>query len=97
MQISLSAEAKSEAREAANWYIGNGAFTAAERFADELDHALHLLLQFPRMGARGRHQTRTLPLPGFPYSIVYRVQPETVRVIAIAQQNRRPGYWSGRR
>lgn len=97
MQISLSAEAQSEAREAADWYIGKGAFTAAERFADELDHALHLLCQFPRMGAQSQHQTRTLPLPGFPYSLVYRIQAGTVRVIAIAQQNRQPVYWSGRR
>mgnify|MGYP001054373377 CR=1 FL=1 len=97
MLISLSAEARTDADEATDWYLGEGAFTAADHFADELDHAFGLLRQFPNMGAPGPHQTRILPLPGFPYSLVYRIQSETVRIIAIAHQSRRPVFWVGRR
>jgi plasmid stabilization system protein ParE len=96
MQISLSDEAQADAWEAVDWYAGEGALAAADAFADAVDHALHLLLEFPGLGAPGPHDTRALPLHGFPYSLIYRVQTHTVRVIAIANQSRRPGYWSGR-
>jgi mRNA-degrading endonuclease RelE of RelBE toxin-antitoxin system len=33
----------------------------------------------------------------FPYSIVYKIYGETIRVIAIAHSHRRPGYWRGRK
>jgi len=97
MRISLSAEAQAEADEAVDWYIGAGAFLAASDFADALGHALDMLRQFPEMGAHGQHSTRHLPLHSFPYSLIYRVQQDAVRVIAVANQSRRPGYWSGRR
>jgi hypothetical protein len=38
-----------------------------------------------------------MPLRRFPYSIVYLLLPEEIRVLAIAHQRRKPGYWSGRR
>lgn len=97
MRISLSAEAQTEAREATDWYLGEEAFAAADHFADELGHVLTLLSQFPELGQPGPYQTRKLPLHAFPYSLIYRVETETVRVIAIAHQRRRPGYWAGRR
>lgn len=97
MQISLSTEARTEAKDAADWYLKQSAFTAAEQLADEMDHVFALLRQFPKLGAPGPQQTRILPLSSFPYSIVYRVQPDFVRIIAIAHHSRRPGYWAGRR
>ncbi|MDR3393407.1 MAG: type II toxin-antitoxin system RelE/ParE family toxin [Parasulfuritortus sp.] len=96
MRISLSAEAKAEANEAVDWYIGKEAIYAASDFADALDHALAMLRQFPYLGGQGALSTRILPLHTFPYSLVYRIQEDTVRVIAIAHQNRRPAYWAGR-
>jgi hypothetical protein len=38
-----------------------------------------------------------LPIHRFPYSLVYRVQGGRIRVIAVAAQRRRPGFWRGRR
>lgn len=97
MRISLSAEAKAEANEAVDWYIGKEAIYAASDFADELGRALDMLRQFPHLGGHGILSTRILPLHTFPYSLVYRIQDDIVRVIAIAHQNRRPVYWAGRR
>ncbi|WP_239190188.1 type II toxin-antitoxin system RelE/ParE family toxin [Candidatus Nitrotoga sp. HW29] len=55
------------------------------------------LNQFATLGESGAHNTRSLPLHGFPYSLIYRLQDNTVCVIAIAHHSRRPGYWVGRR
>jgi len=32
----------------------------------------------------------------FPYSIMYSVRPDRIRILAIANQRRRPFYWRGR-
>lgn len=97
MQVSLSDEAQADANDAIDWYIGEAAFIAADDFADEIDQALGLLSRFPEMGKTSAHRTRTLALHSFPYSLVYRLQVDVVRIIAIANHSRRPGYWAGRR
>jgi hypothetical protein len=45
-----------------------------------------------------RARARRYVLREFPYELVYRYQPgdDVVRVIAIAHQHRRPGYWRRR-
>lgn len=34
---------------------------------------------------------------GFPYSLVYAVEPDRIRIMAVMHHKRRPGYWAGRR
>jgi plasmid stabilization system protein ParE len=47
---------------------------------------------------RGRRSdVRAFPLDRYPYSIVYRVRPTLIRVLAVAHARRRPDYWEGRR
>jgi plasmid stabilization system protein ParE len=84
-------------RAAIEWYLEQGAPAAATAFADRLEHAIQRLAQFLLLGSPGRRNTRSLPLAGFPYSLVYRAEFDTVRIIAVAHQRRRPGYWAGRR
>ena len=59
--------------------------------------AMGLLAQFPIVGKAAAHNTRMLPLHKFPYSLIYRLQGDVVRIIAVAHHSRRPGYWVGRR
>lgn len=97
MRISFSGEAQADTSAVVDWYIGEGALTAADDFADELDQALALLCQFPELGETRARNTRTLPLRSFPHSLIYRLQADTIRVIAVAHHSRRPGYWVRRR
>lgn len=97
MRISLSQEAQADFDAAIDWYLEQYAFTGAEDFADEFDRALVLLTQFPLLGVTGVFETHTLTLRKFPYSLIYRVFPENIRVIAVAHHSRRPAYWAGRR
>ncbi len=97
MQITLSNEARADGRAAVEWYINEGALPSADEFADKLEHTLHLLSRFPKMGAPSPYDTRTLPLHTFPFSLIYRVQSESIRIIAIAHHSRRPEYWAARR
>ena len=97
MRVSLSDEAQGDADAAVDWYIGEGALIAADDFADELEQALGLLNRFPELGQASAGNTRTLSLHSFPYSLIYRLQADVIRVIAVAHHSRRPRYWAGRR
>ena len=92
MRITLSDEAKADGRDAVEWYIDEGAFSAVNAFIDELEHTLNLLQHMPEVGTPGPYGTRVLPLRTFPYSLVYRIHSASLRVIAIAHHSRRPGY-----
>ena len=97
MRVSLSDAALADANAAVDWYIGEGALIAADDFADAMDQALDLLKRFPELGETGARNTRMLPLHSFPYSLIYRLQVDVIRVIAVAHHSRRPGYWIGHR
>ena len=97
MRVSLSDEAQADANAAIDWYIGEGAHIAAEDFANTLDHVFGLLCDFPAIGEQARHDTRVLALHRFPYSLIYRIQRDEIRIVAVAHHSRRPEYWAGRR
>ena len=97
MNASLSDEALADATQAADWYIDQGAWTAAVALQVEIADALARIAAAPGLGTPGPEGTRVLPVHRFPVSLVYRVEAAELRVIAVAAQRRRPGYWSGRR
>jgi toxin ParE1/3/4 len=96
MRASLSREALQDAEAAADWYLEQGAPDAAERLVAQIGAAVSRLLLTPGLGTPAPHHTRKLPLHGFPMSLVYRVQGEEIRVIAVAAHRRRPTYWRRR-
>jgi hypothetical protein len=44
-----------------------------------------------------KRDARVLALHNFPYSLVYRIQGDEIRIVAVAHHSRRPGYWVERR
>ena len=97
MKVSLSEEALADATQAADWYIDQGAWTAAIARQVEIADALARIAAEPGIGTPGPEGTRLLPVHRFPVSRVYRVEGAALRVITVAAQQRRPGHWAGRR
>lgn len=98
--LRINRAALRELEAAAEWYdhqragLGEG-FLAATR------EALVQITRFPQgapaaLGIPKRVEARSLRVPGFPYSVIYRDQPKEVRVFAFAHASRRPGYWRRR-
>jgi len=81
---------------AATDYLNQRSTQAALRFVAEVDRAIQLLLQFPRLGAPLRRDVRGFSLRVFPYRLIYRVEGEIVRIYAVAHVRRRRGYWRKR-
>ena len=64
---------------------------------EEVERAVARLCEFPNLGERLDDKRRRLPLRRFPFGIVYRVEGDTLRILALAHRRQRPGYWSRRR
>ena len=96
MIVSTHPLAENELVDGARFYASEGTAELGEDFVSEFERPINLLRAHPLLGAVWRCRFRRLPLRRFPYSIVYVPSGELLRVIALAHQRRRPGYWRGR-
>jgi len=95
VEIRLHPTAEQELRAAYLWYLERNGIVA-EALQLEIDHAMAVISESPNRWPRLTESERHYVLPRFPFSLVYRVEPQFVEVIAIAHQKRKPGYWSKR-
>jgi toxin ParE1/3/4 len=65
-------------------------------YLGEVEHAVNFLVRYPEAGSKVRGSIRRLTLPKFPYSLLYRVSKEQIRVLAVAHHKRKPQYWVDR-
>jgi toxin ParE1/3/4 len=65
-------------------------------YLGEVEHAVNFLMRYPEAGSKVRGSIRRLTLPKFPYSLLYRVMEEQIRVLAMAHHKRKPQYWVDR-
>jgi toxin ParE1/3/4 len=97
MRIAFTSAAAHEAEEAANWYWERSGDRVRSHLLAEIEHAREVLRDHPGIGTPGVRGTRKLPLGRFPYTLVYRIDGDTVRVLAFMHQSRKPEYWLRRR
>ncbi len=67
-----------------------------EDFIGDVERSIELFTEFPSLGSPAPSATRRVHLSRFPYSLVYQVVDDVVRVIAVEHQSRRPGFWRDR-
>jgi plasmid stabilization system protein ParE len=95
VEVRLHPDAEQELRNAYLWYLERSS-AVAESFIAEVDHAIGVVGDKPVRWPRLTKSLRRYVFPRFPFSLVYRVKPAYVEVIAIAHQKKRPGYWQHR-
>lgn len=66
-------------------------------FIDEIQKAFENISQYPEASPSIQGRVRRKILIKFPYSLLYSVWPNEIRILAFAHQKRRPFYWRGRR
>ena len=96
MKYWLHPGAAEDLREAAEQYRERAGSSLSQSLFTEFERSVNILLEHPRLGALWRHGKRRYVLRRFPYSIVYTVVSEEIRVLAVAHHSRRPGYWRRR-
>ena len=94
MKVVFTAQAEDELVVAARFYATEASTTLGLAFLDEVERACRLLVEQPLMGAVWRGPTRRLALRRFPFNLIRQLHGDEIRVIAIAHQRRKPGYWA---
>ena len=94
-RIILHTEAETEILEALAWYAERSAL-AARAFVQELMSMVVLADRSPESWTRSVGNTRRIVFPHFPFSLVFRMRGETIEIVAVAHQRRRPQYWRDR-
>ena len=88
-------EAVVEAAAAAEWYAARSA-AAAAGFEAELAEAESAIHALPSAWPPYDYGTRRYLLRRFPFSVIYRIEPNRILIVAVAHGRRRPGYWRDR-
>jgi plasmid stabilization system protein ParE len=98
--VRFEEEADAEYRLAGRWYESQRANLGIE-FFDAVDAAIDRIVEMPQAGTRVPRMpadlpVRRRPVTRFPYHVVYLETSSYIRILAIAHDRRKPGYWKRR-
>lgn len=96
MNLVWHGRARRELGDALAYYRDGAGLEVAQGFKLTIQRSTERLLQHPSLGAAAGHGTRRFVVRNYPYALIYRVQADSVTILAVAHQNRRPAYWAGR-
>ena len=88
--------AEMEMNEAAEYYETREK-GLGEAFIDEIERVLNLVQRNPESARVILKSIRRKILWRFPYSLLCSIDSDSIRILAIANQKRRPFYWRGRK
>ncbi|MBY0575304.1 MAG: type II toxin-antitoxin system RelE/ParE family toxin [Gallionellaceae bacterium] len=98
MTYMLHPGAEHDVANALDFYSKHAGTVVAERFLEEFERVAKLLVEHPDLGAPTTRGRRAFPLKVFPYSVVYRnLENNSIRILIVRHQHRKPGYAGGRR
>jgi plasmid stabilization system protein ParE len=94
-KISIHEAAEIELNDAADFYdIAH--VNLGTVFIDEVQRTIKTISEFPEAAQVLRGQIWKKPIAKFPYSVIYSVCLDEIRILAVAHQKRRPFYWRSR-
>ena len=95
LRVSIHAAAEIDAREAWLWYRVRSS-VAAEAFEIEVVRAIDAIAEAPERWPERADGIRRYAMRRFPFIVIFRIEVDEVRVLAIQHGRRRPGYWKRR-
>ena len=93
--VTFHPHAASELAEAVEYYEARSEGLGSE-FLNEIQRSLKQVMANPEAYQSIGRRARRKPLWRFPYSLVYAIYPDRIRVVAVAHFKRRPYYWRRR-
>ncbi len=81
---------------AAYWWYQEQAEGLGDDFLNELESAYQAVVEFSETWSLFQKGSRRYLLPRFPFSVIYRVKGDSIFVVAVMHNSRKPGYWSAR-
>jgi len=95
MNLKWDDEAKLEFSEAAVYYYF-GEPGLEERFISSVEELVATIGQDPLRARKFKGCYRKLNTEVFPYQVIYAIEDDTVWIVAVMHQSRKPGYWKNR-
>jgi len=87
--------AEEEMTEASVFYEAATSGLGAD-FLDEVQRVINILREHPELGQSVGRGLRRALLHTFPFSVIYSVEVNSILIVAVAHQRRRPNYWGNR-
>ncbi len=92
LSIVFRAEAQAEFEEAADWYEAQRA-GLGDDFIAAVEAGLSRISAMPELHAAVHNDVRRAPVRHFPYTILYRIEPDRALVVAVFHSRRDPAVW----
>jgi plasmid stabilization system protein ParE len=93
---SLHRLARAELATAFRFYRREAGARLAERFLDEFERIARLIERQPDLGTPTDDGRRSYPLHDFPYSVIYTMKGNGLRILVVRHQHRDPSHGAGR-
>ena len=94
-KLSFHPDAESEVLGSFQWYAKRD-LEAADAFQDAIEQTGRLIQRNPAAWPSYLYGTQKCVIKHFPFMIVFRVHGNSIQIIAVAHQRRKPGYWAVR-
>ena len=94
-QVTAHPEAIAELREAIRYYEHQSP-GLGRRFFDEVNFYIALIIEYPTRFALRNSGIYRANLKVFPFNVNFLIEDETIAIVAIANNKRRPYYWEDR-
>lgn len=95
-RLAVARRAQVEIEEAARWYESESA-GLGRAFLQVLESVLDHVAESPRQFPIVHVDIRRALLKRFPYGVFFRIQPRSIRILAVLHLARHPGRWQSRR
>lgn len=96
MKITLHPAAERDLLDAAAFYEREGSPALAARFVAEFKRMGALLTEQPEIGSPRSRGRRGFAMSIFPYTLIYRVGGEEIKILVVKHDSRHPGYGGAR-
>jgi toxin ParE1/3/4 len=96
VKLNIAPAAIAELELAAAFYAEQANATLGLAFVAEFERAANFVATNPSIGSIFYQTRRRYVLRRFPYSIIYQVKTDELRILAVAHHRRKPGFWVGR-
>ena len=84
-----------EIKSSFQWYQ-NQADGLGEDYLSELESSFQTIQKLPNTWPKFNKEFRRFLLSKFPFSVIYRFKENTIFVVAVMHNSRKPGYWDER-
>lgn len=92
MKVTLHPAAEQDIEDAAAFYEREGTPMLAARFVAEFKRLATLLVEHPELGSSRSKGRRGFSMSVFPYTVIYSVSANEIRVLVVKHDRKRPGF-----